>query len=81
MKLDVYVPTPQLAEEKEAVCTLGLSLRANGDITLDVVNSDTGVRLPSGTIMRFYQNDGEIKYRPATGCYQGGIDDKIKLAS
>ncbi len=81
MKLEIYTPTPQSSEEAESICTLGLSLRANGDVTLDVVNPDTGIRLPSGTIMRFYRDGGAIKYRPATGCYQGGIDDKIKLAS
>ena len=47
-------------------------------VNLDVVDPVSGVRLDSGTLMRFFTN-GEVTYKPMSGCRQGNVRGKIRI--
>ena len=72
MKIEVYTPTEDVKAE-EVVHTLRLE-KTKSCIELQVVDPITGLRLGSGTLMRFYPN-GRVKFKRANGCRQGGYEN------
>ncbi len=71
MKIEIYNPSEEA--EVEVIHTFRLNKFRDGTINLDVVNPGTGLRLPCGTLMKFYPN-GKVTFRRQGGCRQGGYN-------